>query len=88
MLAYRKLYFAHVFGIGDFSERIFKFSVNLIFIMHLLYWASCRNMIAYRKSYFEPLFEILVFSECIYKVASAMSLAGAPAISPQQKVLG
>ena len=35
MLAYRKSDFEHLFGILDFSGRIYKFSVNLSFIMRI-----------------------------------------------------
>ena len=36
--SYGKSYFGHVFGILDFSERIYKFPVNLSFMMHLACW--------------------------------------------------
>ena len=68
MLAYRKSHFGHLFGILNFNESIYTFSVYLSFRMHIFYWGCYRNTVAYRNSHFGYLFRILDLNERIYKL--------------------
>ena len=38
MLAYRKLYVEHMFGILDCSVRIYNWSANINIILYIFYW--------------------------------------------------
>ena len=52
MVAYRKSYFGHLFGMLDFGKYVYTFLVNLSLLMHLFYFRASLRYAGLQKILF------------------------------------